>query len=75
MEEFEESWETVRAVVAAIHSHAPQQPCADIPRAVQLLKKMPLHSCARDRFIFLRYLTCKLNCNQNKILSCCGWCL
>lgn len=39
MEEFEESWETVRAVVAAIHSHAPQQPCADIPRAVQLLKK------------------------------------
>lgn len=44
MEGFEESWWIVRTVVAAIHSHAPQEPCAEVTRAVQLLKKMPLHS-------------------------------
>lgn len=39
MEEFEERWWIARTVVAAVHSHAPQQPRAEITRAVQLLKK------------------------------------
>lgn len=39
VEEFEESWWFLRTVVAAVCSHAPQQPCAEVTRAVQLLKK------------------------------------
>lgn len=39
MEEFEEGWWIAGAVVTAVHSRAPQQPCAGITWAVQLLKK------------------------------------